>query len=175
MGLIAELECLSVSSDTAARVVVNERTGTVIIGGDVRILPVAIAHGSLKITVSSGYQVSQPGPFTGGTTVVEEKTTSQEAKEERGSGPEGQAVASGVAAKRQPVVPRLPGARTVVTPKTELKVEEEDARLVEIQPQTRLRDLVEALNALGVKPRDLIAILQALKAANALQAELVLM
>jgi flagellar P-ring protein precursor FlgI len=63
----------------------------------------------------------------------------------------------------------------VVTPATGLDVEESEGSLVEFRPQTRLSDLVEALNSLGVKPRDLMAILQALKAANALQAELVFM
>jgi len=62
-----------------------------------------------------------------------------------------------------------------VTPRTELDVEEQPASLIEIPTQTRLGDLVDALNSLGVKPRDLIAILEALRTANALQAELVLM
>ncbi|MEN6347305.1 MAG: flagellar basal body P-ring protein FlgI [Armatimonadia bacterium] len=180
VGLIAELESLSVVGDTAARVVVNERTGTIIIGGDVRILPVAVAHGGLTITVSSGFEVSQPPPFSGSTTVLESAA---------GKGPTEDAAATpaevapkptgstGVASAAKPptTTPDLPGARTVVTPRTDLKVEEPASSLVELHPQTRLSDLVEALNGLGVKPRDLVAILQALKTAGALQAELVLM
>jgi flagellar P-ring protein precursor FlgI len=178
VGFVAQLENLQVSGDTAARVVVNERTGTIIIGGDVRILPVAVAHGSLTITVTNEWQVSQPGPFTGGTTVLEGGTSS-----EPGKSPGGPASPSPVPGGAKPPaggtrpteVAPLPGARTVVTPKTTVTAEEPTASLVTIPPQTRLRDLVDALNALGVKPRDLIAILQALRAANALQAELVLM
>lgn len=172
VGFIAEVESLPVVSDTAARVVVNERTGTVIIGGDVRILPVAVSHGSLTITVTRHLDVSQPPPFSGGTTVL----GSGEKAGEPPEAPPAEAHSGGVdgAAGAGKVAP-LPGPRTVVTPRTELEVEEADASLVELRPQTRLSDLVEALNSLGVKPRDLIAILQALKAANALQAELVLM
>lgn len=174
VGFIAEIETLPVMGDTAARVVVNERTGTIIIGGDVRILPVAVAHGSLTITITRHLDVSQPLPFTGGTTVLDagaragEPPDTPEPEAAAAAGGPGQAAAPGEVAP-------LPGARTVVTPRTELQVHEAEASLVEIVPQTRLSDLVEALNALGVKPRDLIAILQALKAANALQAELVLM
>lgn len=165
VGLVAELESLSVVGDTAARVVVNERTGTIIIGGDVRILPVAVAHGSLTITVSSGFEVSQPPPFSGSTTVLESTAA-----------PEATASTAPAPAPAPPMTPPdLPGARTVVTPRTDMKVEEPASSLVELHPQTRLSDLVEALNGLGVKPRDLVAILQALKTAGALQAELVLM
>jgi len=233
VGFISEIEGLSVVGDTPARVVVNERTGTVIIGGDVRIMPVAIAHGSLTITVKSGYDVSQPAPFSGGTTIVRPEVSLQggaegaapaqapatEAKAEakpaapraslkpaadtksaQGGGAksaekpgavkgaqkpataepataaEGTAQAGAeVEAAHRPPAPQPGGAQTVVTPRTELDVEEQPASLIEIPTQTRLGDLVDALNSLGVKPRDLIAILEALRTANALQAELVLM
>jgi len=212
---IADIEALRVQGDTPARIVVNERTGTVIIGGDVRILPVAIAHGSLTITVSRQYDVSQPAPFTGGTALVRPGVTLGDAgtgepplaapqvAPQTGTEPtpkaaeaqDGQSEQAPAATARGPQEkpagplpggpggdrdrgrPEQPqsGARTVVTPRTELTVDEQPASLIEISAQTRLGDLVDALNALGVKPRDLIAILQALKTANALQAELVLM
>lgn len=172
VGFIAQMESLPVVSDVAARVVVNERTGTVIIGGEVRILPVAIAHGSLKVTVSRKVEVSQPPPFSGGTTVLGGAGPTPPPAPPGAADP-GSTVES--APRRGPTVPELPGARTVVVPKTQLKAEEEDTRLMELQSQTQLSDLIAALNALGVKPRDLIAILQALRAANALQAELVVM
>lgn len=180
VGFIAEIETLPVMGDTAARVVVNERTGTIIIGGDVRILPVAVAHGSLSITITRRLDVSQPLPFTGGTTVLHAGARAGEPPDAPDTpdapGADAAAAAGGPGQATAPgrVAP-LPGARTVVTPRTDIQVEEAEASLVEIVPQTRLGDLVEALNTLGVKPRDLIAILQALKAANALQAELVLM
>lgn len=170
---ISNLEVLSVTGDTAARIVVNERTGTIIIGGDVRLMPVAIAHGSLTITIARQHEVSQPPPFSGGTTVVGPGPAAGGG----GGGRPGAETAVGVspAGKPKGAETPLPGARTVVTTNTQMDVQEGDSSLMEIPPPTCLRDLVEALNALGVKPRDLIAILQALKAANALQAELVLM
>lgn len=176
VAFVAQLEGLMVRGDTAARVVVNERTGTVIIGGDVRILPVAVAHGNLTITVTNDWEVSQPGPFTGGATVLEgapdpgqgKPTDTAASATGRGGGRAGEPTSPTAVAP-------VPGARTVVTPKTNVTVDEEPASLMTIPPQTRLRDLVDALNALGVKPRDLIAILQALRTAGALQAELVLM
>lgn len=178
VAFVAQLEGLQVAKDTTARVVVNERTGTVIIGGDVRILPVAVAHGSLTITVTNDWEVSQPGPFSGSTTVVGEPANpdhGRPASEAATQAPTHGASKPGPQGTAPTQVAPLPGARTVVTPKTSITAEEPPTSLVTIPPQTRLRDLVDALNALGVKPRDLIAILQALRAANALQAELVLM
>ncbi len=178
VAFIADLESLKVVGDTPARVVVNERTGTIIIGGDVRILPVAIAHGNLTITVTRRLDVSQPPPFSGGTTVLAPNTT-VESSSDAGAADEAPVETSGdaspPAAKPRGATAPLPGPRTVVTPRTELTVTEDEASLVEVKPQTQLSDLVEALNSLGVKPRDMMAILQALKAANALQAELVLL
>jgi len=129
--LIARLENLQVSSETSARVVINERTGTVVIGEQVRILPVAVAHGGLTVRIRRTPQVYQPPPLSGG--------------------------------------------RTVVVPQPQVKVTEEEGAVMQVPPQATLQDLVRALNALGVKPRDLIAIIQALKEAGALQAELVVM
>jgi flagellar P-ring protein precursor FlgI len=127
--LLALLGELPVEPDVPARVVVNERTGTVVIGGNVRILPVALSHGNLTVTIRTEYQVSQPAPFSGG--------------------------------------------ETVVVPQQEVKVKEEEARLFPVRSGNTIEDLVKVLNSLGVSPRDLIAILQALKKAGALQGELI--
>jgi flagellar P-ring protein precursor FlgI len=127
--LITLIEGLDISVDLPARVVINERTGTVVIGDKVRILPVAIAHGNLTIEIKTDFRVSQPPPF------APEK------------------------------------AQTVVVPEKEVTVKEQKASLMEVSGAT-LGEIVRALNALGVTPRDLIAILQALKASGALSAEL---
>ncbi len=198
VGLIAEIECLPVVSDTPARVVVNERTGTVIIGGDVRVLPVAVAQGSLTVTVRRRTEVSQPPVAAEATTVLTPPggVAVPQAAPPPGtpgagasppSGPKAAGASPSPPGGTPPAAPAgrtgpgggalagLPGPRTVTTSRTDLKAMEAPASLMQIESQTRLSDLVEALNALGVKPRDLIAVLQALKEANALQAELVLM
>lgn len=128
-AFVARVESVRVRPDVPARVVVNERTGTVVIGGAVRILPVVIAHGNLRIEVRSEPQVSQPPPLSPG--------------------------------------------QTQVVPRTQVTVTPEPGALVPIPGTNSVQDLARALNALGVSPRDLIAILQALKAAGALQGELV--
>ncbi len=125
--LVRLLEHVEVGIDRPARVVINERTGTVIIGENVTIAPVAIAHGGLTIEVKTDYLVSQPEPFSRG--------------------------------------------QTAVVPDTKLNAEEKKAHLMEVKGAT-LGEVVRALNAMGVTPRDLIAILQALKEAGALKAEL---
>lgn len=127
--LISMIESIEVNVDVPARVVINERTGTVVIGEKVKVSPVAIAHGNLSIEIKTEYRVSQPLPL------APEK------------------------------------AETVLVPEKEVKVKEEKAALVEVSGTT-LGEIVKALNALGVTPRDLISILQALKAAGALRAEL---
>jgi flagellar P-ring protein precursor FlgI len=127
--LITLIEGLEVSPDIPARVVINERTGTIVIGDKVRISPVAIAHGNLTIEIKTEFRVSQPPPF------APEK------------------------------------AETVVVPQKDVTVKEQKASLMEVSGTT-LGEIVRALNALGVTPRDLIAILQALKASGALRAEL---
>lgn len=130
--LMARLELLPVRTDATARVVINERTGTVVVGGDVRIAAAAVAHGSLSVKISTKYEVSQPNAFsrTGDTTVV---------------------------------------------PNTNVEVKETNAQLVSLEEGTTLEAVVRALNALGASPRDIIAIMQALKAAGALRAELVVL
>jgi len=127
--LISMIETFQVTVDIPARVTVNERTGTVVIGENVKISPVAIAHGNLTIEVKTDYKVSQPAPF----------------------GP--------------------PGSETVVVPQRDVKASEQQASLMEVSG-TSLGEIVRGLNALGVSPRDLIAILQALRSSGSLRAEL---
>jgi flagellar P-ring protein precursor FlgI len=129
VGLVAKIENLDVEPDITARVVINERTGTVVMGESVRISTIAIAHGNLSIVIKESAQVSQPPPFS-----------------ENGE--------------------------TVVTPDTDINVQEEENQLVLMPSGVSIGEVVKALNALGVSPRDLIAIFQAIKAAGALQAEL---
>lgn len=127
---IAQLENLEVTQDQPARVVVNERTGTVVMGDKVKISSVAVSHGNLTLTIKETPKVSQPKPLSNG-----------ETKE---------------------------------VPRTELKVQEEQKRLSLLPEGNTIGDVVRGLNLLGVTPRDLISILQSIKAAGALQAELVI-
>ncbi len=129
VSFITEIEKLNVQVDMVAKVIINERTGTVIIGNQVKISPVAIAHGSLSIEILERPDVSQPLPFS----------------------------------------PR--GAQTTVVPRTNISVTEQNAALVKISG-VNLGEVIRALNTLGVTPRDLISILQALKASGSLKAEL---
>jgi flagellar P-ring protein precursor FlgI len=127
---IASIEGLDVSVDTAAKVVVNERTGTVVLGEHVRISTCAISHGNLTISVKNTLNVSQPpAPLVGST-----------------------------------------GGQTVVTPDVQTDVKEQESRLMVVDETVTLGEVVRALNAVGVTPRDLVAILSALRAAGALQA-----
>ena len=129
VGLIARIEALEVEADVRARVVVSERTGTVVAGERVRLRPVAVAHGALQVSVMTQPVISQAQPFAqGGRTVVTSQAVPAAAEESRG------AVA-------------LPATATV-------------------------DDLAKALNLLGASSRDLVSILQAMKAAGALEAEL---
>ncbi|MBF0620288.1 MAG: flagellar basal body P-ring protein FlgI [Magnetococcales bacterium] len=125
---VARLENLQVESDQPAKIVVNERTGTIVVGEQVRVSTVALSHGSLSITIRETPQVSQPGPLSDGETVTDTQT--------------------------------------------DVQVEESDGRVIEMEEGVTLGDLVKGLNSIGVTPRDLIAILQAIKAAGALQADL---
>ena len=130
-ALIARIENLTVEPDSPAQVVIDDRTGTIVIGDDVRVSTVAVSHGNLTVTVQETPQVSQPGPFGQG--------------------------------------------RTVVVPRTQVSVDSGSGRQLAVVPEgASLRELVDSLNALAVGPRDLIAILQAIKNAGALQAELVI-
>jgi flagellar P-ring protein precursor FlgI len=133
VALLTDIEQLKVQPDQLAKVVIDDRTGTIVMGENVRISTVAIAQGNLTVRITETPQVSQPAPFsaTGTTTVV---------------------------------------------PRTEIQVEEgAEKRLAVLNQSITLQELVGGLNALGIGPRDLITILQAIKAAGALQAEIEVM
>lgn len=141
VGLMTRIEQLQVIPDQVARVVIDEASGVIVMGDNVRISRVAIAQANLTVRVTETPQVSQPAPFTQG-----------------GIDP----------ATGQPF-----GANTVVVPRTQIDVDDQsDRRLTVLESGVTLRELVEGLNALGVGPRDMISILQAIKAAGALQAEI---
>ena len=129
VDFMSAVEAETVEVDPKAKVVVNERTGTVIIGSDVTIAPVSIAHGNLSISIDTQFSVSQPQPFT-------------------------------------------QGGQTLVVPEQRVTAQEQKGNFVTLARGATVDDLIRALNALGVTPRDTIAILEALKAAGALQAEL---
>jgi flagellar P-ring protein precursor FlgI len=129
VNLVSTIEQIDIQPDSEARIILSERTGTVIMGSDVRISAVAIAHGNLSVQIKEKSDVSQPAPLSQG--------------------------------------------QTVVTPNTDVSVKEEDNRLLIVDPEgASLGGVVKALNAIGISPRDLITVLQAIKASGALQAEL---
>lgn len=132
VDLMSKIELITVDVDVPARVIINERTGTVVIGENVTISPIAIAHGGLTIEIKTEFEVSQPLPLAPGT------------------------------------------AETAVVPKREVKAEEKKGALAEVKGTT-IGELVKALNALGVTPKDLVAIMQSIKAAGSLKAALVIM
>ena len=147
--MIAVVENVDVSVDSVAVVVMNEKTGTVVMGENVRISTVAVAHGNLSIQIKESVNVSQPLPFAprppdGAKPVTDSK--------------DGTIVA--------------PGGQTVVTKDTTLTVQEEKKQLMVIPHGVTIQDVVMGLNAIGVTPRDLITIIQTIKAAGALQADL---
>ena len=123
--LMTAIESLDVVPDTMAKVVLDEKTGTVVIGENVRISTVAISHGNLNIQIKSETKVSQPAPFSQGTTATVRET--------------------------------------------DTSINEENAKLILIPEGVNIGEVVSALNAVGVTPRDLIIIFQAIKAAGALQ------
>ncbi len=126
---MAQLENLQVASiEPSARVIVNARTGSIVMNRMVTLEPAAVAHGNLSVTITSTPVVSQPGPMSGG--------------------------------------------QTVVTEKTDIQLKQDGGVLMKLPSAANLADLVKALNSLGANPADLVAILQALKAAGALRADL---
>lgn len=133
VSLLTEIEQLRVEPDMPARVIIDENSGIIVIGQDVRVSAIAIAQGNLTVRVTETPQVSQPSPFA-----------------ENG--------------------------QTTVVPRTSVEVDDDaDKKLALLNKSASLRDLVNGLNALGVGPRDMITILQAIKAAGALQAEIEVM
>ena len=131
MEFIARVENMTFEASSQAKVVINERTGTIVAGGTVRISQVAVTHGGVKVEVVNLPEVIQPVPFALG--------------------------------------------RTEVVPNPAMVVEEKDAEMVVLDATTTVSDLAQALNSLGVTPRDVIAILQAIKEAGALHANLVIL
>jgi flagellar P-ring protein precursor FlgI len=127
IAVLSQIELVELEVDAPARVVVNERTGTVVMGANVQVAPVAVAHGGLSIEVQQDTEISQPGALSGG--------------------------------------------ETVVTRDSRIVAEEEEGRLTMLEGVT-IGQLVAALNAMGVNPRDLIQIMLTIKAAGALQAEI---
>jgi flagellar P-ring protein precursor FlgI len=125
---VAALEQIEIQPDTRAKIIIDERTGTVVMGENVKISSVAIAHGNLSVQIKEKKEVSQPLPFSQG--------------------------------------------QTVVNNDSQVNVSEEGGKLVLMQEGANLGDVVKALNAIGVSPRDLISVFQAIRASGALQAEL---
>ncbi len=129
VSFMAAIEGIEITPDVKAKVILDERTGTVVMGRDVRLSTVAIAHGNLSIQIKETPKVSQPGPFAS-------------------------------------------GGQTTTVPRTDLKVQEQGGKMVLLQPGATIGELVSALNAVGVTPRDLIAIMHSIKAAGAIQADI---
>jgi flagellar P-ring protein precursor FlgI len=147
--IIAAVENIDVPVESVAIVVMNEKTGTVVMGENVRISTVAVSHGNLSIQIKETQDVSQPLPYAPRTPAGSRPAIDRK---------EGTIVA--------------PGGQTVVTTDTSVNVQEEKKQLVVIPKGVTIQDVVVALNALGVTPRDLITIIQTIKAAGALQADL---
>lgn len=130
VSYISMLENLAVQpGEAAAKIIVNSRTGTVVIGQNVKVMPAAVSHGNMTVTITEDTQVSQPGPLAGG--------------------------------------------QTAVTPRSNVDVEEEQSRMFLFNPGVDLEEIVRAVNQVGAAPGDLMAILEALKEAGALRAELI--
>jgi flagellar P-ring protein precursor FlgI len=148
--LVYFIESLDVPVDASAIVILNEKTGTVVMGDNVRISTVAVAHGNLSIQIKEDAKVSQPLPFAPAPPANAATTVS----------PSG---AGTIVA---------PGGQTVVIPQTTVGITEEKKQLMLVPQGVTIYDVVRALNSIGVSSRDLITILQAIKAAGALQADL---
>jgi len=127
-ALISQVQNLSVSIHPPAKVVMNERTGTIVMGGDVKLSPVSVLHGDLTVEVSTTFAVSQPEPFSKG--------------------------------------------KTEVVPQVDLRAHEGPAKSIELKEGASVEELINGLHAMGASARDIVAILQAIKAAGGLQAEL---
>ena len=126
---VSMLENLQIDpGEAAAKVIINSRTGTVVIGRHVRVSPAAVSHGNLTVTIAEDPEVSQPAPLSGG--------------------------------------------QTEVTPQTEIQIEQEENPMFKFDPGTTLDEIVQAVNEVGAAPGDLVAILEALRSAGALRAEL---
>jgi flagellar P-ring protein precursor FlgI len=130
VSYVSVLENIKIEAGEApARVIINSRTGTIVVGNHVTVSPVAVTHGSLVVSVSENLQVSQPNALSGG--------------------------------------------QTVITPQSDVSVKEEGTRMFELKKATTLEQIVRAVNQVGAAPGDLMAIIEALKEAGALNAELI--
>jgi flagellar P-ring protein FlgI len=132
VSLLTEVEQLQVEPDLGAKIVIDERSGIIVMGRDVRVSMVAVAQGNLTVTISESPEVSQPLPFSR-------------------------------------------GGSTRVVPRTRIGVQEDGKKLAVVKEGVSLQQLVDGLNSLGIGPRDLIAILQAIKASGAIQADIEVM
>jgi len=161
VGLVTDIEQLRVEPDQSARVVIDEQNGVIVMGENVRISTVAVAQGTLTVRVTETPQVSQPSPFSpAGVAPVVDPATGLPAAGGQG----GVQFAPGG------------GAQTTVVPRTNVEVDEGSQRRLAVLPEgVSLQELVNSLNALGVGPRDMISILQAIKASGALQADIEVM
>lgn len=128
VDLLTDIEQLIVEPDLAARIVIDENSGIIVMGQDVKVSMVAVAQGNLTVTIAESPQVSQPLPFANG--------------------------------------------QTAVVPRSEVGVDEDGTKLAIVPETVTLKQLVDGLNALGIGPRDMISILQAIKASGALQADI---
>jgi len=131
VAFLTEIEQLQVEPDLAAKIIIDERSGIIVMGRDVRVATVAVAQGNLTVSISESPQVSQPNPLSRG--------------------------------------------RTVVTPRSSVRVTEDGKKLALVKDGVSLQQLVDGLNGLGIGPRDLIGILQAIKAAGAIEADIEVM
>ncbi|VAW73989.1 Flagellar P-ring protein FlgI [hydrothermal vent metagenome] len=129
VAFVSFLENITITpAEAPARIIVNSRTGTIVIGSHVRVMPAAVTHGSLTVTISEKPKVSQPGPLSAGTTTV--------------------------------------------VPRSQIKIKQKSTRMFLFRPGVKLIDIVRAVNRVGAAPGDLVAILEALKQAGALRADL---
>ena len=131
VALLTEIEQLQIEPDLPAKIVIDERSGIIVMGRDVRVSTVAVAQGNLTVSISEAPQVSQPAPLS--------------------RGPDR------------------------VVPRSRVGVQEDGKKLALVRDGVSLQQLVDGLNALGIGPRDMIAILQAIKAAGAIQADIEVM
>ena len=163
--LVYHIESLDVPVDMPAVVILNEKTGTVVMGENVRISTVAIAHGNLSIQIKEDMKVSQPLPFAPAPLAGRALAERAETVLAQAGRPQAPVTAA-------PGTTIVPGGQTVVTTQTTVGVAEEKKQLMLVPQTVTIFDVVRALNSIGVSPRDLITILQSIKAAGALQADI---
>ena len=192
VSMLTDIERLPIEPDQVARVIIDEHAGVIVMGENVRISTVAVAQANLTIRVTETPQVSQPSPFAPGATALPSVGGTLNA-DQVVNVPRPRVDATGrpvVDASGNPVFDLVPqvvpgsrqggipgqlggGASTVVVPRTQIEVDDQSGRRLAVVPAgITLGELVNGLNALGVGPRDLISILQAIKAAGAMQADL---